>query len=769
MKKFIRALSLAMALLMVLTIALVGCSDKDDDGDKDGKLDLDLSELTKKDIKDLFKDACKDFVKADSLELDYVTGDENESITEHYLMDKDADGNAVIYYESKYSEDEIDYFYLTEKYEYAKYHYEDRVARYENDEDLTVEFLLEIMTLYFEDGFMEKLSQVDLDVKKSGSDYVFEFKSEDLLESFRLISDIEDDEDDFMQEMQDVEKFSLEIKITLDAYGFFKNANARIYMKAGEYESNETASCTVVKYNDGSIKVEEPDWVKSYKDDDDDNNEYPSNPDNGGDNNENNNGNNNNNDNNDGNGNVTVTKENAEDMLKTACDKFGKINSLAFTVVSDYNGEIENDLTFARINGDGKLAVYTENDLGNGSFEYTYSVGLKEYAKYPFSSEIYEYNLEEELTFESLIEGIYRFVFGNTPENTIEIFCRSDFEVAKIDGVYVIALETESAREFFIALMGEEALEGDMGAQIDAISDFSGDIIFELYSDGSYKKIAFYYSGVIDGESNSIGCSYQFDKYDDDSIEVNEPEWVTDYKNNNSSEENPDDTTQIPDDNENTGAEVSGDAYDVISNALKEIVNSETLELSFEATNDSSNHSMILKSVKDADGSHKVYCDCETLELYIDAQGNLYEYSDGEISQSYISVDALEYIFENYIPNYGFTDIRDIVERMCKIGFTVTTQGEYTVYTLETDYLGFAKIMDPDVMEDEVFSQMIAQVKDSSVTVTYTVDENGTLKALSSDVSVNLEGMSLSIDENVDIILVNSLIKFTAPEWLANA
>lgn len=48
MKKFIRTLSLIMALLMMLTIALVGCSDKDDDGDKDGKLDLNCPSLQRK-------------------------------------------------------------------------------------------------------------------------------------------------------------------------------------------------------------------------------------------------------------------------------------------------------------------------------------------------------------------------------------------------------------------------------------------------------------------------------------------------------------------------------------------------------------------------------------------------------------------------------------------------------------------------------------------------------------------------------------------------
>ncbi len=272
MKNFIRVLALVMALIMSASLFACTGSEKEDDGDveKREKLDLDLSKMSKDDINALFEDACEAFLNADSLELLYTDVSGGETLKDTYVMKKNSDGKTVALYESEINKDgDVDISYIEGKYQYSKYHYTNEIIKYASDDELTNEFLLEIMTLYFKDGFMEEFASLDLVKEKKGEDYTFSYKFTDILAAYRIISEIEDEEE-LMGRMEGVTDFSFDICLTLDAYGFFKNMNAVIKMNTPDGKNDMSADCTVVKYNDKSIKLEEPDWVKDYKANNDD-------------------------------------------------------------------------------------------------------------------------------------------------------------------------------------------------------------------------------------------------------------------------------------------------------------------------------------------------------------------------------------------------------------------------------------------------------------------------------------------------------------------
>lgn len=272
MKNFIRVLALVMALIMSASLFACTGSEKEDDGDgeKREKLDLDLSKMSKDDINALFEDACEAFLNADSLELLYTDVSGGETLKDTYVMKKNSDGKTVALYESEINKDgDVDISYIEGKYQYSKYHYTNEIIKYASDDELTNEFLLEIMTLYFRDGFMEEFASLDLVKEKKGEDYTFSYKFTDILAAYRIISEIEDEEE-LMGRMEGVTDFSFDICLTLDAYGFFKNMNAVIKMNTPDGKNDMSADCTVVKYNDKSIKLEEPDWVKDYKANNDD-------------------------------------------------------------------------------------------------------------------------------------------------------------------------------------------------------------------------------------------------------------------------------------------------------------------------------------------------------------------------------------------------------------------------------------------------------------------------------------------------------------------
>lgn len=499
----------------------------------------------------------------------------------------------------------------------------------------------------------------------------------------------------------------------------------------------------------------------------------------------------------DGNNGIIVTKNNAEEILKEACKKFKTIKALDLTVVSENNGETQTDRTLAKINEDGKMIVYAENQLGEDLFEYTYSIDSKRYENNPYMG-VARYESDEELTFESLIDGVFEYIFDNDPEESVAIFCKSKFKVDKTAAGYSVNLSKVGAEEFFKAMLEEDDYKERIEPNLGTISAFEGSINFELYSDGSFKTIAFSYSATMNGADMSMGISYQFSKYD--GVNIEEPAWVTEYNagrdDDNSSEnidgdtdpENPgnegnegnkgdegndmpDDSTQNPDTPVQGGenGSLNKSDYDRLADALNEIKNADTLRFNIETDDGVGSAEIMVSVVKGSDGSYKILGEGDGFGFYINSDGVLYEHDGEEI---YISTDetyGLDFVLEVYLANYGFADIEGTLDRMSNKNFVCEADDGGSEYTLESDYIEFSEITNPKLAENPGFQAMISQVKESYVEVSFTLDANGKLAELSTDMEVDLGDTDLNMEEEVEFIIINDIVEFDEPDWVANA
>ncbi len=455
----------------------------------------------------------------------------------------------------------------------------------------------------------------------------------------------------------------------------------------------------------------------------------------------------------------------AKELLEAACDKFVTNTAVEIKASDDYMGEKETDTSTVFTNADGDVVYYEVADVGNNGFEYTYSVGMKEYMKGPWG--IDENNLDEKLTFATILDDIFDYIFdSDDTDEVINNLCKAELAVKKVDGVYVISLDTDDASVFFEAIFDEEEA-AEMIQNMEGVTGFNGKVDIEFYEDGNFKKIALSFGGSMEGQTMSKGVSYEFDKYNDSTIKVEEPDWVTEYKNSNSGDDDADDNDEDEDYNDNKGDTPTNAAavYDTIVNAMKEVEEADTLEFYLSESDGFGIDEMTVKAVKEAGDNYKIIISSgETANKYIDANGNLYEF-DGENVVKYDDEDYdLEYILETYLSNYGFEDIEDVVERMCDEGFVCTTDGKNTVYTLNTDYEGMAEIFDP-----ESAGEGLDRPVKGSVEISYEISSDGKLDCMSFSVDVEFEDIEMNYGGEVDFTVINGMLRFEVPEWVKNA
>ncbi len=228
---------------------------------------------------------------------------------------------------------------------------------------------------------------------------------------------------------------------------------------------------------------------------------------------------------------VTVS---AKELLEAACDKFVTNTAVEIKASDDYMGEIETDTITVFTNAAGDVVYYEVADIGSMGFEYTYSVGMKEYMKGPWG--IDEDDLDEKLTFATILDDIFDYIFdSDDTDEVINNLCSAELSVKKVGGAYVISLDTDDASVFFEAVLDEEEAS-EMIQNMEGVTGFNGKVDIEFYEDGNFKKIALSFGGSMEGQTMSMGVSYEFNKYNDSTVKIEEPDWVTEYKNNNAEE-----------------------------------------------------------------------------------------------------------------------------------------------------------------------------------------------------------------------------------------
>ena len=366
------------------------------------------------------------------------------------------------------------------------------------------------------------------------------------------------------------------------------------------------------------------------------------------------------------------------------------------------------------------------------------------------------------------IEDVFEYIFEAEPEDAIDNLCKSAVNVKKEGDMYVIWFETDNARDFFMAMLGEETTN-DMAEDIAGLSDFNGKIKIEFYADGNLSEITFSYSATMAGKSVTMGYVYSFEKYNDPSITVEKPDWVIERENSGDEGEE-DEGGAFPEYPDKPGNEEGGDTQvtDVtpLVNAMRRVVYSDTLKLIINSSDGETTESIIITSVTGEDGTHKVYGTSEGYEIYIDAEGNIYEYSGGTASKTPSEYDALDFVFENFLECYAFSDVDAIMPRLIAAGLKGVSDGKNTIYTLDTTYVKLYEIIDPNLANDASFQQMISMIKSSSVSLVYVIDASGSLSRTESSALVDLGDFgTLTIEERVDYF-VNQMVRFTEPEWI---
>ncbi len=469
---------------------------------------------------------------------------------------------------------------------------------------------------------------------------------------------------------------------------------------------------------------------------------------------------------------IANTKENARTLFNNAVSKFKNSTSVKYTAATEFDGEVETDVITVFTNANGDVVYYEIADIGNMGFEYTYAIGRKEYSKGPWGVD--EYNLDEDVTMLFAVEDVFTYIFDTDPETAIENLCTAVINVSRDGDKYVISLDTNNVLEFFVAMLGEEGAQEVVGDGT-AFSAFNGKINIEIGSNGYFEKIAFSYSVTAVTESMTMGVAYSFEKYNDPSITVDEPDWVTEKKNEGDDDNSGGAVPDYPDkpvDPDNPGDSEGGASVEdtsILVNALKDVKNSDTLKVMISISNGEESENMIFTAVKGEDGTSKASGEYEGYEMYIDSEGNLYENFSDTVSKTPDTGDAYAYILESYLQSYGFGDIDNVVSRMVNAGLKGVSDGMNTTYTLNTTYVKLTEIISPEYLEDPGFQMMVSMIKHSSVTVVYVIDENGELSRTESNIYIALnDGNEMIIDESVSYA-VNKLVRFEEPDWIHNA
>lgn len=469
---------------------------------------------------------------------------------------------------------------------------------------------------------------------------------------------------------------------------------------------------------------------------------------------------------------IANTKENAKLLFNEAVSKFKNSTSVKYTAATEFDGEVETDVMTVFTNANGDVVYYEVADIGNMGFEYTYAIGRKEYSKGPWGVD--EYTLAEDITMLFAVEDVFTYIFDTDPETAIENLCTAAINVSRDGDKYVISLDTNNVLEFFVAMLGEEGAQGVVGDGT-AFSAFNGKINIEITAGGYFEKLAFSYSVTAGTESMTMGVAYSFEKYNDPSITVEEPDWVTEKKNEGDDDNSGGAIPEYPDkpvDPDNPGGSEGGASVEdtsILVNALKDVKNSDTLKVMISISNGEESENMIFTAVKGEDGTSKASGGYEGYEMYIDSEGNLYENFSDTVSKTPDTGDAYAYIFENYLQSYGFGDIDNAISRMANAGLKGVSDGMNTTYTLDTTYVKLSEIISPEYLEDPGFQMMVSMIKHSSVTVVYVIDENGELARTESDIYVALnDGTEMIIDESVSYA-ANKMVRFEEPDWIHSA